>query len=159
MSRSTSSSPAAGPNAIPTATARFSSTTGDCGGLDEPVVQGNDPGPVRLLHRWRPGVAGRDLGLQRVRTERALQRLRASQRGETASDEQLVPAGAVLVREEDGLAGRTEACASARGVNLHQRYEAVDLGLAGDELGEDASQPQRVLAKLRPDPVVALRGE
>jgi hypothetical protein len=34
--------------------------------------------------------------------------------------------------------------------------EAVDLGLSGSELGEDAPEAQRLLAQGRPHPVVAL---
>src|SRR2546426_1586511 len=41
-------------------------------------------------------------------------------------------------------------------MNLHQRDEAVNLGFVGNELGEDAAQPDRVLTKRRSDPVLAL---
>ena len=45
--------------------------------------------------------------------------------------------------------------ARARGLDLHQRDEAVDLGLPRRQLGQDAAEAQRVLAQRRPHPVVA----
>ena len=43
----------------------------------------------------------------------------------------------------------------ARRLDLHQRDEAVDLRLLRSELGQDAPEPQRVLAERGPHPVVA----
>jgi hypothetical protein len=52
----------------------------------------------------RARVARRDRGLQRVRPQRSAERFGARQRGEAAADEELVPARAVLVEQQDGLA-------------------------------------------------------
>jgi len=40
-------------------------------------------------------------------------------------------------------------------VDLHEGEEAVDLGVAGGEPGKDAAEPHRLLAELRPRPVLA----
>src|SRR5438552_2418405 len=40
-------------------------------------------------------------------------------------------------------------------MDLQQGYEAVDLGLRGNELGQNPAQPQRVLAQRRAHPLVA----
>ena len=77
----------------------------------------------------RPRVAGGDRGLQRVRPERAAELLGARERGEAAADEQLVPARAVLVEQQDRLARRPDARAEARRLDLHQRDQAVHLRL------------------------------
>src|SRR4029079_7375180 len=96
---------------------------------------------------------------QRIGTRRAAglarQRLGALERGEPAPDEKLIPARAVLVEQEDGLAGWTGARLEARGLDLHQRDEAVHLRLTLRKLGEDAAEAKRLLAELRPHPVVA----
>ena len=105
----------------------------------------------------RSRVAGGDRGLQRVRAERAAELLGALERGETATDEELIPARAVLIEEQDRLSRRADARPRARRLDLHQRDEAVDLGLLRDELGQDAPEPQRVLAERGPHPVVAGR--
>ena len=97
--------------------------------------------------RARAGVAGGDRGLQRVGAAGAAERLGALERGEAAADEQLIPARAVLIEQQDRLARRADARAEPRRLDLHQRDEAVDLGLVGRELGEDAAEAQRVLAQ------------
>ena len=83
--------------------------------------------------------------------------LGALERREPAAHEHPVPARAVLVEQQDGLAGRADAGAQARGLQLHQRDEAVHLRLGGQQLGEDAAEPQRLLDQLRPDPVARRR--
>src|SRR5438132_7830649 len=42
-------------------------------------------------------------------------------------------------------------------MDLHERDEAVDLGLVRGELGQDATQTERLYAKRRSDPVLARR--
>src|SRR5262249_56371853 len=120
----------------------------------ERVVERGDALPVRLRRGPRPRVAGGNRGLQAVRAERAAELLGSRQRGEAAADEELVPAGPVLIQEEDRLARRTDAGAQARGLDLHQGNQAVDLRLLRHEPGQDAAQAERVLAELRSDPVV-----
>ena len=87
-----------------TATARFSSTTGDGARCDERLVEGRDAGPVGFVCRARARVAGGDRRLKRVGTERAAKRLGALQRRQSAADEQLIPERAVLFEEDDRLA-------------------------------------------------------
>src|SRR5262245_26595600 len=101
-------------------------------------------------------MAGGDRGLQRVRALRAPgQGLGSLQRGETAPHEQPVPARAVLIEQEHRLTRRTDACPRARCLNLHQRDEAVHLRLLRHELGQDATEPERVLAQRGSHPVAA----
>src|SRR2546425_2439685 len=65
-----------------------------------------------------------------------------SQRGETATDEQLIPARPVLIGQQDGLAPRPDARAQARRLDLEQRHEAVDFRLLGNELGQNPAEPR-----------------
>ena len=90
-------SPAAGPSAIDTATARFSSTIGDGVKRDEVAVQGGDADPVGVLGARCPGVARRDLRLDHIRAGAPPRSSAAVQRGETVRDQQPVPASTVLV--------------------------------------------------------------
>ena len=62
----------------------------------------------------RAGVARRDGSLQRIRTARGAERLGPVERGETAADQELIPASAVLIEQQDGLSRRTGARAQAR---------------------------------------------
>src|SRR5213080_3318803 len=100
------SSPAAGPNAMAYATARFSSTMG-------------------------AGVAGRDGRLERVRAQGAGELLGPFERREAATDEEPVPARAILIEQQDRLPRRTDPRLEARCLDLHQRHEAVDIRVAG----------------------------
>jgi hypothetical protein len=69
--------------------------------------------------------------------------------------EQAIPARAVLVGEQHGLAPGTDPRAQPRSLKLHQGQQAVDLRLAVHQRGEDASEAQGVLAQRRPNPVLA----
>ncbi len=84
--------------------------------------------------------------LQRVGTPAdslALQCLRgAFQAGHTAGDLGAVPFRAVLVLEKDRLAVGTRAGREPRGLELHQRHQAVDLGLVGHQGRQDPTQTQ-----------------
>ncbi len=102
-------------------------------------------------------MAGRDRRLQRIGPERIALRPGPRQRREAAADQELVPARAVLVEEEHGLAARIDACPQARGLDLHQRNEAVHFGLLRHELGQDAAQAQGVLAQRGTRPVLPRR--
>ena len=90
-------------------------------------------------------------------TEPPGQRLGAVEGGQAAPDQQAVPAAAVLVEQQDGLARGAHAGAQAGRLDLHQRDQAVHLGLARRQLGEDAPEAQGVLAEGRAQQVVARR--
>ena len=83
------------------------------------------------------------------------QGLGALERRQPAANQQLVPAGPVLVGQQDRLAARPDAGGRPGCLDLHQRHQAVHLGLARGEPGQDPAQPQGVLAQRRPHPVVA----
>ncbi len=84
--------------------------------------------------------------------------LGALELGQAAPDEQAVPARAVLVEQQHRLARGTDAGGRPRGLDLHEGHQAVHLGLLGQQPGQDPTQPQRLGAQLRTQPVVARRG-
>jgi uncharacterized protein (DUF2384 family) len=104
-------------------------------------------------------VAGGNRGLERVGPQLLSlvlgTRLGTLQRRKAAADEQLVPARSVLVEQQDRLARGAGPRVEARSLDLHQCNEAMDLRLIGRQPGQDAAEPQRVLAQLRPHPVIA----
>ena len=104
----------------------------------------------------RAGVAGGDRGLERVGAGRAAELLGARERGEAATDQELVPARAVLVEEQDRLSrdGPTRALDRDAWISMSATRPWTS-GSRGRELGEDAAEPQRLLAERRPHPVVA----
>lgn len=55
-----------------------------------------------------------DRGLERVRSKRATELLGPFKRGETTADEELIPQGAVLIEEQDGLPRRADPRPQAR---------------------------------------------
>src|SRR5581483_8342343 len=97
------------------------------------------------------------LGLEDVEAGLAAELLRARESRETATDQKVVPAGAVLIEEEDRLSAGTDPRPQARRLDLHESDEAVDLGFVGGELGEDPSEAERLFAERRTDPVRAAR--
>src|SRR5579871_2391826 len=103
-------------------------------------------------------MTGRDGGLQRVATEWLLQRLRPLKGGLPAMQEQLIPAGTVLIQQQNRLALGTCARRQTRGVELHERQQAMNLSLTRHELRENAPEPQRLLTQLGTHPVLSLRG-
>ena len=102
-------------------------------------------------------MTGGNRGLERVRASRPAERFGTLERRETTTDEELIPERAVLVEEQDRLSRRADARPRARRLDLHQRDQAVDLGLVRSELGQDAPETQRILAERRPHPVVTGR--
>ena len=90
----------------PTATARFSSTTGDGATCRELRVERRDARPVGLVRCARARMTRGDRRLQRVRAARAAQLLGALERREPAADEQLIPVRPVLIEQQDRLARR-----------------------------------------------------
>src|SRR4029453_15216580 len=69
------------------------------GELGKRVVERRDARPVRLFRRPRSRVTGGDRRLERVRAERAAEPLGTLERRETTTDEEGIPAGAVLIEE------------------------------------------------------------
>ena len=141
---------------MPTATARFSSTTGerrDCAQAHRKsaTIRGQSVSLAVRARAWQAAIAA----CRRVRPAGAAERLRPRERGEPAPDQQLVPARAVLIEQQDRLARGSDPGGRARCLDLHQRHEAVHLGLGRRKLGQDAAEPQRVLAQSGPHPVVA----
>ena len=103
-------------------------------------------------------MTGRDGGLQSVRAEHAAELFGPRERVEPAADEQVIPAGTVLVEQQHGLSRRPEACSDAGCLDLHQGDEAMDFGLGRHELGQDAAQPKRIFAERGSHPVITGRG-
>src|SRR5438067_767594 len=122
--------------------------------LGERIVERRDRCPVRLLRSARLRVTGGDRGLERVRTKRTTESRCALKCRETATDQELVPPRAVLIEQQDRLSRGPDPGAQARRLELHQRDEAVDLGLLRNELSQDAAETQRLLAERRSNPVV-----
>src|SRR5438034_7931599 len=65
--------------------------------LRERIVECHNACPVCLRRGPGPRMTGGDCGLQRVRAKRAAELLSAFERGQTAADEELIPATAVLI--------------------------------------------------------------
>jgi len=61
----------------------------------------------------------------------------------------------VLVEKQDGFAGRVDTGFRARGLDFHERDQAVDLGFLRGQFGDDPSQAQCVFAECRAHPVAA----
>ena len=59
------------------------------------------------------------------------------------TDEQLIPARAILVEQQHRCASSIDTGGGTRGLNFHQGDEPVHFGFLRHELGEDASEPQR----------------
>src|SRR2546427_13235187 len=92
--------------------------------LGERIVERRDARPVRLFRGARARVTGGDRGLERVGTEGAGELLGTLQRREPAAHEELVPARAILIGQQDGLTPRPDARAQARRLDLQQRLRA-----------------------------------
>ena len=115
-SASTSARPAAGPERHRRrATARLSSTTGDGATLRERGVERGDARPVGVARRvraraWQAAIAACSAYGPRAPPSASAR----VERGQAAADQQLVPARAVLVEQQDRLARRADARARAR---------------------------------------------
>ena len=103
-------------------------------------------------------MTGGDGRLQGIKAARAGQFARPTERQHPPPDLQLVPQGAVLVRQKDRLADRVGARRHARGVELHQGQQPMGFGFVRCDYGEHAAQAERLVAELRPQPVLAARG-
>ncbi len=103
-------------------------------------------------------MAGRDGRLERVGAAAATEFPGPRQGGQAPVDQQPVPAGAVLVQQEDRLAGRPAAGGEPGGLDLHQRDQPVHLGLGRGELGQHAAQAQGLVTEGGARPFLARRG-
>ena len=74
-------------------------------------------------------------------------------------DQELIPLAAVLIEEQDRFAGGGDASVGARGLDLHERDQAVHLRFFGGEFGEDAAEAERVFTEAGAHEVVASGGE
>ncbi len=74
------------------------------GDLEEPLVQGGDPGPVGRAGVWRVGVAGGDESLHLVGPDGVPADGRLEDRVRLI-DLRVVPAGAILFLQRDDVAG------------------------------------------------------
>ena len=68
------------------------------------------------------------------------------------------PAPAVLIQEQDRLSRRPRARSQARCLDLHQRKKPLGLWLLWRQRSQGASQTERLLAEVRPHPVVPCSG-
>ncbi len=84
--------------------------------------------------------------------------LGARERLQAAADQQRVPAPAVLVEQQDGVAGAVRPGVQRDAWISISATSPCASDAAGREPGEDAAEPQRVLAQLGAHPVVAGRG-
>ncbi len=112
-----------------TATARFSSTTGEWRELGKFRVKLHDPHPFRLLCGGRSRVASGDGSLQCVWSPASAELSGAIERRETAPDEELIPARAVLIEQQNRLSRRANSRSRARRLNLHERDQPVNFRL------------------------------
>src|SRR5205809_1412515 len=117
--------------------------------LRERIVECHYACPVCLRRGPRTRVTGGDRGLERVRAKRAAELLGAFERGETAADEELIPATAVLIEEQNGLPRRADSCPQTRRLELDQRNEAPDLRLLREEPGQDTTATELPFAARR----------
>src|SRR5439155_21009617 len=116
------------------------------------VVERHDPRPIRISRSRRSRMARSDPSLERVWTQGAPMPLGTLESRQAAPDEQSIPAGSILIEQEDGLAGRSDASAQPRGLDLHERDETVDFRFSRGELRQDAAETKRLLAQLGSDP-------
>ena len=148
--------PTAGPSAIATAAAQFSSTTGDGVEPLECGVEGSDLGPVGVGWRGRLVVQDGDRGLELVRAGPAHLQGPCHQRL-TFGDPRGVPARSVLVAEQDQLSGRPDACLPARIVQEQECQQRGRLGLIGEQRDHEPCQPDRLGTQLLADQRIAGR--
>ena len=136
---STSARPAAGPSRIATATARFSSTTGDGSrGRGRRIVRRSRP--VGGIGADRVGVHRRNRGLERVAADLARSK-RSLHIARPLRDLIPVPQRAVLSARRT----RSPSARSARRASIpaaHHRQQSDRLGL-GQQFGEQSSQTDR----------------
>jgi hypothetical protein len=103
------------------ATARFTSTTGEPVSPSQLLVQVGYAYPVGGLRCLSSGVAGRDPSLERVLAKLGPDRLRPFQSGQAAHDVHRIPARPVLIKQQDRRPVLSHARCQARRLQLHER--------------------------------------
>ncbi len=91
-----------------------------------------------------------------VRPGSGRERIGAREGVEAAADAPGIPPPSILRVEQDRLAVGSGTGGEPRRLQLHERREAVHLGVVGDERREDAAEPHGLVAERRAHPVVAL---
>ena len=99
----------------------------------------------------------RDRRLQRVRTKRAAEFFRAIECGQSAVNQQLIPARSILIEQQDRLAVRADSRVRSRRMQLHQREQSVHFRLVRRESRENAPESHRFVAERGTHPVIAGR--
>lgn len=94
-------------------------------------------------------MAAGDRRLERVGADRA-EVERPTEVAAGGGDEAGVPAGAVLVCEQDEISVSVTPGGFPRLVELHQREESEHLGVVVDHLGEQPPEAERLVAHVRP---------
>src|SRR5262249_5427826 len=75
-----------------------------------------------------------------------------------SANQELVPPGAILIEQQNGLSRGTDPSPRTRRLELHQRDETVNLWFSWGELGENSAQAERIFAEPRPHPVISRGG-
>ena len=126
--------------------------------LSQHSVEFNYARPIGFGWSARSCMASGDGSLKSILAWSFVQMLSALKSSEAAMDQKLVPLRAILIEEQDWLAGRADACAGSRGLNFHERNEAVDFRILWSEFGKNAAEAKRFFAKGWTHPVIACGG-
>ncbi len=140
--------PAAGPSRIATATARFSSTTGDGSMRKQHVVKSDDLAPIRGIGACRVGVDCRDRRLQRVRAEAPGCDCSLDQR-RPFGDLFSIPARTILVAQQNELTGWRDTRRTPGFLQKHHRQQPDRLGFR-QQLNEQPSEANGLAGEVEP---------
>src|SRR5206468_555518 len=125
--------------------------------LGERIVERGDAPPLRFCRRTRASVTCGDRRLKRIGAERTTESmaefLGTLERGQTATDEDMVPARAILIENQDRLSCGTDSSTGSRSLNLHERDEAMNFRLVRNKSRENSAEAERVFAERRAHPV------
>ena len=121
------------------------------------AVQHGDLRPVGVRGGAGTGMAPGDRGLQLVGPGPAVAQ-RLGQQGLALVDLGLVPARAILIRQQHQVSSRADPCVAARVRQQQQRQQAGHLGLPRHQRGQRPGQPDRLVTQVTPDQGVAGRG-
>ena len=91
-------------------------------------------------------MAGRDLGLESVRTRISGEFPGTLERRKASVNEELIPASAVLLEQRNRFPHRADPCAQPRRLDLHQSEQPVNFRFRGGEARQDTAEPERILA-------------
>ena len=124
--------------------------------LDEGLIQRGDLGPIRRGGIGGLVVEGRDGGLQLVRPDPTGRQDRLDERP-ALGDRGLVPAGPVLVLEQDEVAIGSHPRVPPCVVEEHECQQPGGLRLIGEQRDHGPCQPDRLGTQLAPDQRIAGR--